>query len=178
MSQTQSNFFSDRNTAFIGRVRNHNIKTEDTSKVTSPRNTRKAFNDYQNYSCIANPRNSSIYLSEATFSGKLLNNQNMMKEDINNKFLFSDNADIYTFDKAFSENTKQKDFYNETAKSLVPCLLEGINALVIAHGPARCGKSYSLRGNEKNEIGIIPRFARDLFAAIEGTSLALHMSVI
>jgi len=35
-----------------------------------------------------------------------------------------------------------------------------------------------MRGNEKNEIGVIPRFAKDLIASIEGTHFSLYLSVI
>lgn len=35
-----------------------------------------------------------------------------------------------------------------------------------------------MRGNEKNEIGVIPRFAKDLLSAIEGTEFSMCLSVI
>lgn len=35
-----------------------------------------------------------------------------------------------------------------------------------------------MRGNELNEIGVMPRFAKDLLGSLEGTGLQLHISVI
>jgi Kinesin motor domain len=40
------------------------------------------------------------------------------------------------------------------------------------------GKSYTLRGNENNEIGIIPRFAKDLFTSIDDTKFEVSLSVV
>ncbi len=42
----------------------------------------------------------------------------------------------------------------------------------------RSGKSYTLRGDENSDIGIIPRFARDLLTLIENSDFTLHLSII
>lgn len=98
--------FDDRNTHFAIRVRNNPGKLE-SSRVSSPKSSnKKLFSDNDHYSCIANPKNSSIYLTESEYSGKLLNGQNFMREDINNKFLSSENSEIYLFDKVSTEATK------------------------------------------------------------------------
>lgn len=106
MSAHPSDPFEDRNTRFVVRVRNHGAKADESFKASSPKSSRKLFNDNQNYSCIANTKNNSIYLSETVFSGKLLNSQHMMKEDINNKFLYAETSEIYPFDKVYTESTK------------------------------------------------------------------------
>jgi len=146
MSAHTTDPFQDRNTRFVVRVRNHGSKGDESFKVGSPKSSRKLFNDSQNYSCIANTRNDSIYLSDTVFSGKLLNSQHMMKEDINNKFLFAETSEIYAFDKVYTESARyknnlkakyirQKEFYQDNAKPLVQYLLSGVNSIIITYGP-------------------------------------------
>jgi len=107
MNPSMSNPFDERNTRFVARVRNHPGKPDSArGKSGSPQTKRRLFNDNQNYCCIPNPKNNCIYLSDTSFSGRFLNNQNMAKEDMKNKFLLVENPEIYAFDKVYSETCK------------------------------------------------------------------------
>ena len=96
--------FASRNTLFTARVKNAGSKSpENQSRALSPKK-KKSFNENASYACIANPKNNSIYISEATFSGKLLNSQNLSKENLSNRYLFPESSENYPFDKVFNEN--------------------------------------------------------------------------
>ena len=98
------NPFSNRNTWFVAKLRNVPIKNTDIQPRFSSPKKKKAFNENANYACIPNFNNNSIYLNEATYSGKLLNSQNLSRESANNKFIFPDAAESYAFDKVYNEN--------------------------------------------------------------------------
>lgn len=97
--------YSSRNTIFVARVKNAAAKSPERSAQArfSPK-SRKSFNENASYACIANPKNNSIYISESTFSGKLLNSQNPSKDNLSNRYLFPDSCENYPFDKVFNEN--------------------------------------------------------------------------
>jgi len=96
--------YSSRNTLFIARVKNAGNKSpENQLRALSPKK-KKSFNENASYACIANPKNNSIYISESTFSGKLLNSQNITKENLSNRYLFPESSENYPFDKVFNEN--------------------------------------------------------------------------
>lgn len=107
MHSSIQNPFDERNTRFVARVRNHPGQPDSArGKSGSPPTKRKNFNDHQSYSCIPNTKSNSIYLTDGSFSGKFLNNQNMVKDDTKNKYLLVENPEIYAFDKVYSEVTR------------------------------------------------------------------------
>lgn len=75
--------YDERNTRFVARIRNHRgYEKQKHTKTNSPPIKRKRFNDNEHYSCISNPKNNAVYLSDSTYSGKFLNNQSMSKDDL------------------------------------------------------------------------------------------------
>ena len=99
--------FKDKNTLFVGIVKKPPSNSQNsTNNVKSPKNQKKMFNDNYNYSCFGNTRSQSIYLNEKTFSGKLLNSQLIMKENVNNKYLFSETSQLFPFDLVYNGNLK------------------------------------------------------------------------
>lgn len=42
----------------------------------------------------------------------------------------------------------------------------------------RSGRSYIMRGDENSDIGLVPRFARDLLGMVENTVYSVYISVI
>jgi hypothetical protein len=102
-----SNPYDERSTRFVARLRTAGpISDNSRSKSSSPNAKKKPFLDTQNYCCVPNFRNNSIYITDSPFSGKLLNNQAISKEDSKNKFILTDNPDIYQLDKVYGEATK------------------------------------------------------------------------
>lgn len=68
----------------------------------------------------------------------------------------------YFFDYAFDENSEQFDIYNKTAKYLIPSVMEGYNATILAYGATGCGKTFTMVGCDGNE-GIMVRSLAELF---------------
>ncbi|KAJ8661752.1 hypothetical protein O0I10_002559 [Lichtheimia ornata] len=73
----------------------------------------------------------------------------------------------YKFSKIFTENVKQKDFFDKTTLPLVEDVLKGENALVFAYGVTNSGKTYTVMGT-KEEIGLVPRTLDVIFNSVQG----------
>ncbi len=100
--------YSNRNTWFVAKLRNaQSKKGENSSDFFSPKK-RKAFHDDGNYACVPNVHNNSLYLSEAPYSGRFLNSQNLSRENIHHKVIFSDSSESYGYDKVYHENCEYK----------------------------------------------------------------------
>jgi len=72
----------------------------------------------------------------------------------------------YEFDRVFGEDASNEEVYRETAKRLVPKVLDGINCTIFAYGATGAGKTHSIMGND-SDPGMMPRSMIDLFEAIE-----------
>ncbi len=47
-------------------------------------------------------------------------------------------------------SSKQKDLYEQTARTLVDSVLEGFNGTIFAYGQTGTGKTFTMEGNKKN----------------------------
>eukprot|EP01084_Bolivina_argentea_P155920 271697_1 len=76
---------------------------------------------------------------------------------------------MYTFDKAFGENSTQEVIYEETAKGIVNSVMDGYNGTIFAYGQTGTGKTYTMVGIHNDEIrkGIIPRTFKHIFRKCE-----------
>ena len=91
-----------------------------------------------------------------------------------NQAVKSERQKIFNFDKSYwSFNPSDEHFAGQEAlfRDLGSPLLDnafvGYNACIFAYGQTGSGKSYSMMGSgEANELGLIPRICRDLFARI------------
>ncbi|KAI0232495.1 Kinesin-like protein KIF3A [Lamellibrachia satsuma] len=74
----------------------------------------------------------------------------------------------YTFDTVFAPNCKQLDVYNEVARPIVECVLEGYNGTIFAYGQTGTGKTFTMEGvRTVPELrGIIPNSFAHIFGAI------------
>lgn len=105
----------------------------------------------------------------------------------------------FKFNHVFTAEDSQTSVYRRTAKQLIPGLLQGINASVMAYGQSGSGKTYSMFGptfqiggrrtaqpqvNETSaQMGIIPRAMDDLFyqielASTETVQFAVHVGFV
>lgn len=73
----------------------------------------------------------------------------------------------YKFSRIFTEDVKQKDFFDKTTLPLVEDVLKGENALVFAYGVTNSGKTYTVMGT-KEEIGLVPRTLDVIFNSVQG----------
>ncbi|XP_022794646.1 kinesin-like protein KIF20A [Stylophora pistillata] len=75
----------------------------------------------------------------------------------------------FSFTNVFSEDTTQKEFFDETTLPLVTDFINGQNCLVFTYGVANSGKTYTIQGTPKDG-GILPRSLDVLFNSIAGKS--------
>ncbi|XP_068244115.1 kinesin-like protein KIF19 isoform X7 [Palaemon carinicauda] len=72
----------------------------------------------------------------------------------------------FMFDRLFSEDSSQKEVYEETTKVLIEDVLNGFNATVFAYGATGAGKTYTMVGSPE-QPGIMVRALNDLFHTME-----------
>lgn len=74
----------------------------------------------------------------------------------------------FTYDRVFGVNTKQVDVYNDAARPIVNCVLEGYNGTIFAYGQTGTGKTFTMEGvRTVPELrGIIPNSFAHIFGHI------------
>ncbi|VUZ95229.1 kinesin-4, putative [Plasmodium vivax] len=77
----------------------------------------------------------------------------------------------FSFDKIFSEETKQVEVYSYLSDTFLNNLFEGYNCTIFAYGQTGSGKTFTMGFDYMNEfsqsVGILPRFLNDMFKTIE-----------
>ena len=78
----------------------------------------------------------------------------------------------FTYDQVYGPSSKQRDVYNGSVKSLVDAAFDGYNATIFAYGQTGSGKTFTMGsgnniGIRKEEMGLIPTVATDIFKRIE-----------
>ncbi|CAA9987739.1 kinesin-4, putative [Plasmodium knowlesi strain H] len=77
----------------------------------------------------------------------------------------------FSFDKIFSEETKQIEIYSYLSNNFLNNLFEGYNCTIFAYGQTGSGKTFTMGFDYMNEfsesVGILPRFLNDMFNIIE-----------
>ena len=66
-------------------------------------------------------------------------------------------------------SSKQKDFYEQTARPLVDSVLEGFNGTIFAYGQTGTGKTFTMEGirSQPELRGIIPSSFAHIFQSIK-----------
>lgn len=76
----------------------------------------------------------------------------------------------FHFDKIFGQDVNQSEMYEATAQGLLKHVVDGYNATLLAYGQTGSGKTYTMLGpsgkQAREDRGIIPRVAEDLFARL------------
>ncbi|KAK7495339.1 hypothetical protein BaRGS_00013521, partial [Batillaria attramentaria] len=74
----------------------------------------------------------------------------------------------FTFDIVFAPDCKQVDVYNEVARPVVDCVLEGYNGTIFAYGQTGTGKTFTMEGVRAfpEKRGIIPNSFAHVFGHI------------
>ena len=57
----------------------------------------------------------------------------------------------YFFNSVADSNVSQKEFYDRNVRDIVSAVIEGKNGAVVAYGPSRTGKTYTLVGPDLTE---------------------------
>ncbi|KAI9279499.1 kinesin heavy chain [Umbelopsis sp. AD052] len=75
----------------------------------------------------------------------------------------------FAFDKIFGMDTKQKDVFDYSIRSIVDDVVAGYNGTVFAYGQTGSGKTFTMMGadiDDENTKGIIPRIIEQIFQSI------------
>ncbi|KAJ8297503.1 hypothetical protein KUTeg_024034 [Tegillarca granosa] len=74
----------------------------------------------------------------------------------------------FTFDTVFGPNCKQVDVYNQTARPIVECVLDGYNGTIFAYGQTGTGKTFTMEGVRAipEMRGVIPNSFAHVFGHI------------
>lgn len=74
----------------------------------------------------------------------------------------------FTYDRVFGLDAKQVDVYNDAARPIVNCVLEGYNGTIFAYGQTGTGKTFTMEGvRTVPELrGIIPNSFAHIFGRI------------
>ncbi|XP_051132208.1 kinesin-like protein KIN-5C [Andrographis paniculata] len=95
---------------------------------------------------------------------------------------------VFTFDKVFGPNAKQKDLYDQAIVPIVNEVLEGFNCTIFAYGQTGTGKTYTMEGECKRskagpkgelppEAGVIPRAIKQIFDTLESQNAEYSVKV-
>ena len=71
----------------------------------------------------------------------------------------------YCFDHSFGPEAAQAEVYAQTARELVPRVVEGYNACCFAYGATGAGKTFTMMGNLEMS-GVIPLTLEDLMQQV------------
>jgi len=106
MQSNASDIFEKRNTCFVLQfkpsLQTKTLLQQNSNNIQHP----ALFEDDRDYACIPNIQNNTVYLSETTYSGKLLNTHSKLRDENSNKFLFASSSEKYEFDKVYSDRYK------------------------------------------------------------------------
>ena len=90
----------------------------------------------------------------------------------------------YYFDHVFSPSATQEHIYATAAKPLLLHFLDGFNCTVLAYGQTGSGKTFTmgtdaevLERHTDVQMGILPRIAEDLFAALASSESAAAAAI-
>ncbi len=72
----------------------------------------------------------------------------------------------FSFDAVLGPEATQVDVYDKI-RDVIPSLLEGFNASVLAYGQTSAGKTFTMLGDRLKGEGVMVRSMRDLFQAID-----------
>ena len=73
---------------------------------------------------------------------------------------------MFTFDRIFSEKVPTQEIFDTSVKELVETAMSGMNVTVFAYGQTSSGKTYTMRGYDKKDPGLIPLSIQQVFDCI------------
>lgn len=86
----------------------------------------------------------------------------------------------YDFDGVFEGGTTQQQIFQDCAKTIVECVIEGYNGTILAYGQTSSGKTHTMSGPDvtsKEHRGIIPRIVSHIFKEIMQADESIEFTV-
>jgi len=83
----------------------------------------------------------------------------------------------FTFDQVYDWNTTQREIFDITAAPIVTSVMDGYNGTIFCYGQTGSGKTHTMvgYGDNKEDMGIIPRAFHDIFNQIAERKERSHM---
>ena len=77
---------------------------------------------------------------------------------------------IFKFDAVHDETLagRQDKIYKQNVQPIIHNFIEGQNGTVLLFGPSASGKTYTLKGGQGSERGIVPRAVDEVLQLIKG----------
>ncbi|EFA85465.1 kinesin family member 11 [Heterostelium album PN500] len=75
----------------------------------------------------------------------------------------------YIYDHLFPPNVDNAQVYDTVAKQIIWSTMEGYNGTIFAYGQTASGKTFTMKGSNKRNPGIIPLAIQDVFSFIQET---------
>ncbi|OQR89057.1 kinesin motor domain containing protein [Achlya hypogyna] len=88
-------------------------------------------------------------------------------------------GEVMEFDQCFSATTSQEELFQREMAPTIPLVLQGMNMTVLAYGPAKNGKTYTLEGTAQSP-GLVPRTMKQVFHHLHTLRgrVTVHTSVV
>jgi len=74
---------------------------------------------------------------------------------------------MFAFDMVFGEKSTTQEIFDYQVRELVSTAMQGINVTVFAYGQTSSGKTYTMRGYDGKDPGLIPLSIKQVFDCIE-----------
>ncbi len=74
--------------------------------------------------------------------------------------------EMFTFDNVFGERAHTQQIFDSQVKELVISAMQGFNVTAFAYGQTSSGKTYTMRGYNDADPGLIPLSIRQVFDCI------------
>ncbi|TNV84878.1 hypothetical protein FGO68_gene10895 [Halteria grandinella] len=85
--------------------------------------------------------------------------------------------EMFTFDRVFNEHMSTAQIFESQCKKLILSSLEGFNVTIFTYGQTASGKTYTMRGLDTQQPGLIPLSIKEVFRELylsHGTPFKPH----
>ena len=118
--------------------------------------------------------NISVYIRLKPTKDKIESNFSFDTKTITN----SKTKEIFTFDSVITPTMTNKDIFEKLIKQNLSSLLKGINVSIFAYGQTSTGKTFTMKGDPKNNEGLIPLSIKEIFNSLNNKDSSITKSVV
>ena len=90
----------------------------------------------------------------------------------------SKTKEIFSFDSVITPTMSNKDIFEKLIKQSLTSLLKGINVSIFAYGQTSTGKTYTMKGEPKNNEGLIPLSIKEIFNSLNNKDSSITKYVV
>ena len=90
----------------------------------------------------------------------------------------SKTKEIFTFDSVITPTMTNKDIFDKLIKQSLTSLLKGINVTIFAYGQTSTGKTFTMKGDTKNNEGLIPLSIKEIFNSLNSKDSSITKYIV